>query len=262
MRIIDFHTHIFPEAIAQKATDNVGNYYGIAMEGNGRAEQLYGCLKNGPVTDAVVFSSATKAEQVPHINDFIAENVKKYPRFIGFGTLHKDFEDAENEIKRIMALGLRGIKLHPDFQEFSIDDPKMYEIYALLEGKLPVLFHVGDRNTDYSKPKKISKLLEDFPKLVVIAAHMGGYSEWENAKEELYGKDVYVDTSSCFDVGVSQEMMRELVHAHRTDRVLFASDYPHVLPQTDYQKLCACGFSEDVLTKLLWENGADLLNLT
>ena len=38
--VIDFHCHVFPEAVAAKATNNVGSYYGINMQGKGLADEL------------------------------------------------------------------------------------------------------------------------------------------------------------------------------------------------------------------------------
>ncbi len=258
--VLDFHTHIFPDAVAQKATDNVGNYYTIQMEGNGTAKDLLQDLQHGDVTHALVFSSATKAHQVENINQFIAENVKKNPQLIGFGTLHQDYEPVEKEVKRIIELGLKGIKLHPDFQHFAIDDPAMFRIYEQIEGKLPLLIHVGDTKTQYSKPAQLAKVMELFPKLTVIAAHMGGYSEWELAEESLYGKNVYFDTSSSF-IGMTTDRMRELIYEHGVDKILFGSDYPHRYPSTDYRMMLECGLKDEEYEKIFWKNGAKLLNL-
>ena len=155
---------------------------------------------------------------------------------------------------------MKGIKLHPDFQHFAIDDPAMFRIYEQIEGKLPLLIHVGDTKTQYSKPAQLAKVLELFPKLTVIAAHMGGYSEWELAEESLYGKIVYFDTSSSF-IGMTTDRMRELIYEHGVDKILFGSDYPHRYPSTDYRMMLECGLKDEEYEKIFWKNGAKLLNL-
>ena len=258
--VIDFHTHIFPSPVARKATDNVGNYYSINMEGCGTDADLLGNLHKGPVTNALVSSSATTAKQVENVNTFIAEQVKKHNEFFGFGTLHPDYENVEKEIERIIELGLSGIKLHPDFQGFYADDDRMMEIYEMLEGKLPVLIHTGDKKTEFSKPQRIARIIDTFPKLTVIAAHMGGYSEWNLATEYLYGKNVYIDTSSALFAMDTKEM-RERIYAHGVDRVVFGSDYPHRYPGTDYNIMLDCKLKDDEYQKIFCDNAKKILNL-
>lgn len=103
---------------------------------------------------AVVQSVATVPEQVHNINSFIAEQVRLHPdKFIGFGALHPDFPDISGETERIISLGLKGIKLHSDFQKFNIDDLKAFPIYEAAEGRLPILFHCGDDRYDFSHPR-------------------------------------------------------------------------------------------------------------
>jgi predicted TIM-barrel fold metal-dependent hydrolase len=120
--IIDAHAHIFPEKIAQKATDNIGSFYDLYMNFDGTADML---IKQGDecgVSKYVVQSVATVPHQVKRINDFIVKSVEKYPdKLIGFGSLHPDMKGMEEEIDRLISLGLHGIKLHPDFQKFAIN---------------------------------------------------------------------------------------------------------------------------------------------
>ena len=177
--IIDAHTHIYPEKIAQKASDTIGNFYDIPMYGDGSVE---GLLKSGGeigISKYLVCSAATVAAQVASINDFIKREADAHAEFVPFGTMHPDFEDIESETKRMLDMGFKGIKLHPDFQKFDIDSKGAYKIYECAEGKLPVLFHMGDDRYDYSRPEKLARVLRDFPKLKVLAAHFGGYRCWE-----------------------------------------------------------------------------------
>ena len=195
--IIDFHAHIYPEKIAEKATKSISSFYeNTPMAWNGRCQELIESGKKIGVVKYIVHSTATKAEQVESINNFIIGECQKYPEFVGFGTMHPDYENFEQELERIHNAGLKGIKLHPDFQRFECDTPKMDDVYTkMAQLKMPVLFHAGDARYDFSGPKRILHVLEKHPDLIIIAAHFGGYTEWENSIKYLVGKNVYFDTS-------------------------------------------------------------------
>ncbi len=161
-RIIDSHCHIFPEKIAAKATSAIGDFYGIPMDEVGSAARLLSEMDRAGVDLALVCSTATKPEQVSSINRFIHDAADAAGgRFYGFGTLHQDMTDEEigDELDRIEALGLHGIKLHSDFQKFCIDDGRMIPVYRELARRgLPVLFHMGDERTAYSASRRIQRV--------------------------------------------------------------------------------------------------------
>lgn len=259
-RIIDFHNHIFPDNIAEKAVANIGNYYGIAMWGRGTVDAL---LESGSRINAeriVVHSSATHAGQVKAINDYIAGVIGSHTNLIGFGTLHSGLEDIESEVQRLISLGLRGIKLHPEFQQFSIDDESMLPIYAAVEGKLPILFHMGDANKDSSSPLRLARILDRFPKLTVIAAHLGGYQMWDDSLKYLVGRDLYMDTSSSLaylDGSKAVELMRR----HGIQKILFGTDFPMWGHQEELNRFLALKLTEDERKAILYDNAVKLLGL-
>ena len=156
-RVIDFHAHVFPEEIAQKAVNHIGTYYTIRMQGKGILPDLVQSADKSCIDYIVIHSTATKASQVKAINDWVAGHSSE--RLIGFGTLHPNMTDAEEEFERIISLGLNGIKLHPDFQGYKADDPRMDKIYSLIENRLPVLIHCGDEKMA-TLPQKDSKCIE------------------------------------------------------------------------------------------------------
>lgn len=226
--ICNAHAHIYPAKIAQKAVTNVGSFYGIDMDiPVGTSEMLLADSEPFGVTNMLVCSAATDPSQVESINSFIIDECQKHDKFIGFGTLHAGYEgDFTKELDRLIQNGIRGIKLHTDFQKFNIDDRGAYKMYEAIEGRVPILFHMGDPRYDFSAPKRLAKLLKDFPKLQVIAAHLGGYTAWEEARNELYGNDrVYYDCSSSLFV-LSPEKATELIREIGTDRVFFGTDFP------------------------------------
>ena len=117
----------------------------------------------------LVCSTATKPEQVEMINNFVAEKCRVHPEFFGFGTMHPGYGNMETEIERVKGLGLHGIKLHPDFQEFNIDDPAALPMYeAIAAAGLPILFHTGDKFRPYSAPHRLAAIARQFPKLTAL----------------------------------------------------------------------------------------------
>ena len=147
MHFIDFHTHIYPDAIASKAADNVRQFYdGLGNPViDGKAQTLLERGTAAGVQEFVVLPVAVQAARTRHINDFILDQVAKEPRFYGYGTIHAAMEDLTGEVQYIMDHGLRGIKMHPDYQLFAIDDPRLFPVYEMAGEKLPFIFHMGDR---------------------------------------------------------------------------------------------------------------------
>ncbi|MBE7030357.1 MAG: amidohydrolase [Ruminococcaceae bacterium] len=254
--IIDTHTHIFPDKIAEKATAFVGDYYHYPTHGNGTIADLLTSASSAGVEKLLVFSSATKAEQVESVNTFIAENISD--TIAGFGSMHPDYTEFEKEIERMLSMGLKGIKLHPDFQHFDIDDPRMYPIYEAAQGKLTFIFHVGDKNYDYSSPRRLAKVMKDFPNLTVIGAHLGGHSRWDEALDCLIGRNLYIDTSSVHQQ-LDNASIVNIIRKHDINRVLFATDYPLMRHDVALEKFFALGLSSGENEKILYENAQKLL---
>lgn len=228
MKIIDAHAHIYPEKIAAKATDTIGVFYDIKMEmPAGTPQRLIEDGKKAGISGYVVHSVATTAKQVRSINDFIKREVDAHPEFIGFITLHQDLSDEEiiAEIDFALANNLKGIKLHPDFQKFNIDDPVAERFYRAAEGRLPILFHVGDDRYEFSKPHRLAKMAKKYPRLNFIAAHFGGYRCWDDAPVYQGLDNVYFDTCSSLPF-ISVEKARELIDMFGAERFFFATDFP------------------------------------
>ena len=224
--IIDAHAHIFPDKIASRAADGISSFYDIPVRFDGSVGQLLEINRKAGVDRAIVQSVATVPEQVSNINNFISEQVRLHPeQLIGFGALHPDFPDIAGETERIISLGLRGIKLHSDFQRFNIDDPKAFPIYEAAEGRLPILFHCGDARYDYSSPKRLYSVMKRFPKLTIIGAHLAGWTKWDEAAELFSGGVIYADLSSSL-YALAPEHAAELIRKIGAKRVMFGTDYP------------------------------------
>ncbi len=257
-KVIDIHTHIWPEKLALRAVEHVGTYYSYDMHGIGTLEDLKKSAEDAGVEKFVIHSSALKASQVEDVNNAAAENITE--NILGFGTLHPEYDDFEKEIKRIKALGLKGIKLHPDFQFFNIDDERMYPAYEIIRAeKLPVLFHMGDVNYDYSSASRLLKILRDFPGITVIGAHLAGHMKWDEAEELLYGKeDIYMDTSST-SRKLPPEEIKRIIRKHDTQKILFGTDYPIERHSEALENFFKLGLTDEETENILYNNAHRLL---
>ena len=261
--IIDAHAHIFPSKIAEKAVAGIGSFYDeLTMEMDGTIDTLIKNGKKNGIEKFVVHSVATTPSQVQSINDFIAESVKEHPNeLIGFATLHPDYPNLEDEIARAVNMGLKGIKLHPDFQRFNLDCDKAMELFRLIEGRLAVLIHTGDYRYEFSKPRRLARVMDKFPCLKVIGAHFGGWSEWADAESCLAGREnLWVDTSSSL-YALEPERAGELIHSFGADKVLFGTDFPMWEASEELKRFNRIPLSEEEREMILHENTEKLLGL-
>ena len=261
-KIIDFHTHAFPDKIAAKATENLHSHYKMKPVSEGYYTDLLECAARVNVSNIVVHATATKATQVENVNNYIASLKDEYnDLLIGFGTIHADYEDYKTELKRVVALGLRGIKLHCDFQGFDIDTPKMMPIYEeIVRLGLPILFHLGDRKLRHARPKRLARVLDEFPEMTAIGAHFGGVFMWDEAIEYLVGKDLYFDTSSAlFELEIDKAIY--IIKNHGEDKMLFGTDFPLADYDTELERFFKLPLNEVQRKKILAENAIRLLRL-
>lgn len=256
--IIDAHAHIFPDKIAPRAADGISSFYDMRVRFDGSVGQLLEINRRAGIDRAIVQSVATVPEQVHNINTFIAEQVKLHPEFIGFGTLHPDFTDIAGETERIISLGLRGIKLHSDFQKFNIDDPKAFPIYEAAEGRLPILFHCGDDRYDYSSPKRLYNVMKRFPNLTIIGAHLAGWTKWDEAAELFTGGVIYADLSSSL-YALTPEHAAELIRKIGTKRVMFGTDYPMWGADEELERFYMLPLTAEEQQDILYRNALRLL---
>ena len=259
-KIVDFHAHAFHDKIAEKAAKNLNEYYGIPLAGNGRFQILLESMEENHIDTLVVHATATKPEQVPVINDYMAGLLA--PQIVGFGTLHPDYPQWQEELNRFSDLGLRGVKFHPIFQGFKVDDASLYPIYEQLEGRLPVLMHMGDTNVDNATPERLLHVMKDFPKLTVVAAHLGSYHDCWHAQKCLGDlENLYVDTSSAIRFLEPDEATR-VIRAYGTGRVLFGTDYPLSLHKAELEIFDKLALTEEESEQILWKNAYGLLGLS
>ena len=263
--IIDFHAHIYPDKIAAKATESVGNFYNIPMSGScGSVGKLLEYGRLGGTTRYVVHSVATSVAQVRAINEFIAGQCRLHPEMLGFGAYHPDMtpEQAQENLDHIVSLGLRGVKVHPDFQRFRIDDRRQYPFYEMLSARgIPILFHTGDYRYDFSGPRRLAALVRDFPRLTAIGAHFAGWSEWD-AVPDCIGpsENLWVDCSSSLAFLEPDAAVR-LVRHFGADRVLYGTDFPMWRADEELARFNRLDLTEEERQLIFCGNAKRLLGL-
>ncbi len=257
-KIVDFHAHAFDEKIAAKATENLYTYYGIKPATDGRLFHLIESAKANHIDKLVVCATATKPKQVQMINDYVSSLISEL--IVGFGTLHCEFDGIDEELDRMEALGLVGIKFHPIFQGFKIDDDKAMQMYEKIGSRFPILIHMGDKNVSDTSPERLWNVMRELPQVTFVAAHMGGYSEWEDAKRFLVGKNVYFDTSSSIRF-MKPEETADIIRAHGVDKVLFGTDYPLSNHVFEFECMKKLNLTDDEYEKIFWQNAYKILNL-
>lgn len=262
-KIIDTHCHIYPEKIASKAVAGTDTFYGTVAKCDGTAKSLLQINSEIGIDHTLVQSVATTPRQVNSINNFIAETVAASGgRFTGLGTLHPDSADQRADVRRLVGLGLRGVKLHPDIQQFKIDDYRCLKIYELCEEfGLPILMHTGDKRYDYSNTNRLIPILETYTELTIIGAHMGGWSLWDEASKELTGiPNLYVDCSSTM-YWVPLDKTAEIIRRYGADRVLFGTDFPMWDPRDEVRMFFELGLTDEEMKLILSENAKQLYHL-
>ena len=265
-QIIDFHTHIFPDAIAEKSIASLEEKAGIKAATDGTLQGLLESMELSGVDLSVILPVVTKPSQFDRINSFAAEvNAKYGDRVLSFGGIHPDCEEYKNKLDAIKVMGLKGIKIHPDYQGVMIDDVRYMNIIEYADSLgLIILTHagidIGLPETVHCPPDRMRKVLDAVKPKKMVLAHTGGWKQWDAVYEYLAGEDVYLDTSFTFDY-ISREQFLKILDKHAPDKVLFATDSPWSCAAKGIQAIRTLPVSEEVKKAILWENAARLLEL-
>lgn len=261
--VIDFHIHAFNPKIAERAIQTLEKCSGIEPFTRGLIEQTVGRMDEWGIDRSVMLPIATKPSQQTVINDWAAQ--QDGGRIISFGSVHPDADDAFDELWRIKSLGLHGVKLHPDYQGFMINDPRLDGLLDEIEKTgLPVVFHAGfdvvSPDLIHCPPRLALEMIKRHRGLKVVLAHLGGNDMWDEVYDVLAGIDgeVYFDTAftgwKCPD-----EIMTKIINKHGAERILFGSDLPWDSPAVIKQKILGLKISDDAKEKILGQNALRLL---
>jgi predicted TIM-barrel fold metal-dependent hydrolase len=267
-KVFDVHTHTYPEALAERATANLGHFYEFVCAGKGTYSHLESQAKENNVGGYLLFSVATNAHQVEKVNNSISElvNLSRSHGFktIGYAGMHQDYPDFETEVLRCRSLGLRGVKIHPDIQGVDINDRKLLPLYDLLSQLgMGLYLHMGDNRPQYrfSTAEKLIDVLEQFPDLTVFAAHLGGYRDWDHSVPLLKGrKNVYYDTSSAISF-MPLKKAEKIIGQLGAENVMFGTDYPVANTKQELERFMRIRMSDRKREDILWNNAMRIFGL-
>ena len=261
MAIIDVHTHAFADALAPSAIPALEAQSGLFARYDGTIRGLIAEMDSADIDVSVVQPVATKPSQVAPINDWIAS--VQSDRIVGFGAMHPDLEDPAEEMARMRGLGIRGLKMHPEHQAFDPHDQRLSAIYAAaIEQRMIVFFHAGAdvmHPTIHGTPKSFAAVLDAWPGLTVVLAHLGGYQQWQGVAEYIVGRDVWLDTAYTPGHLPDHEFVG-LVRAHGPERVLFGTDGPWTDPAVEMAHIRGLHLSAAEIEGILGVNAKRLLD--
>lgn len=259
MKIIDFHTHVYPDRLADKATRATCDFYGLDTNQTGTVDMLLQKGGAAGVTHYVLLPVAVHPHGVRNVNEFIAGQIVQHPEFYGFGTVHPDMDDMNGELEYIRASGLIGVKLHPDMQGINTDDERLFSLYEWLqEANMPLFVHCGDERRDFSHPRHLRRVIDRFDRLTVIAAHLGGWSKWDEAVEYLKDTNCYLDISSCM-MFLPPRRVVDYVRAYGAHRVLFGTDFPIWDAASEVKNLMALPLTDEEKEQIFFRNAQGIL---
>lgn len=261
--VIDFHTHAFPDALAPRAVKSLSENSALEPFADGTIEGLKKSMQENGVDLSVVLGIATNTRQQRAVNDFLIEQ-NKDEKIIAFGSVHPDSPDVLEELERIKAAGIKGVKFHPEYQGFYADDEKMKPIYKKIsELSLITVFHAG---YDYAyappyhaMPENLLNALKWFSS-PVVAAHWGGQNASDGVLDMLCSLPIYFDISFGYAT-IPKPVAVKIIEKHGTDKLLFGSDSPWHPPKYEIAMVEMLGLSENEKNQIYSENAKKLLNI-
>jgi predicted TIM-barrel fold metal-dependent hydrolase len=257
--IVDVHCHAWPDRIASLALS--GRTPQLERRGDGTIGGLRRAMAAAGADQAVVLGIADEARHVDGVNRFVARC--KGDGFFGFGTVHPDIS-VEQNMASLRANGVRGVKLHTLFQGFTLNDPRMYELYEAFGSEIAVIAHVGsggDRAAnERGTPAMIRDIVKTFPSLRLVCCHFGGYHQLDDAEALLLGLNVYLETSWPPTLAeIAPSRVKEIISKHGSDRIVFGSDWPMADPGAEIAAIKALGLRDDTVEDILGRNFIRLL---
>ena len=264
--VIDFHTHAFPDELAKKAVPGMFsqvNYYVSEIYSDGTLGGLLSNMDKWGVDISVVQPVVTRQSQTEAANLW-AQSIMSQ-RIISFGSISPDTDDYKRDIDFVVSLGLKGLKFHPEYQNFTVDDLRLLRIYdyAISRG-LMLLFHAGldpSFPAPYkSSPRQFAAVADAMGGGVIIAAHLGGHGQWYEVANYFEGRNIYIDTSMGSDY-YTQEQFLSIANRLGADRLLFASDSPWGSAEREIRAIKSLPLDEKSKELILSDNAWRLLGL-
>jgi len=257
--IIDVHTHAWPDKVAERAKEHLETAFDTRLVAVPTVGNLLRSMDRNGIDVSFIASVASRPEQVASINSWLFS--VKNDRLRCFAAMHPFYEKREEELKRVRE-NAAGIKLQPEFQEFYVDDEKVFPLYERLqEYRLPVLFHCGEELSGTrvvrASPERMLRVHQRFPDLTIIAAHLGGFRMWDDVARHLAGAGMYMDTAFVFG-HLQKDKLKEMLAAHSPEKILFGTDFPLADQKKDREYLEALDIDDESKIKIFHKNAEQL----
>lgn len=259
--IIDFHTHAFPDPVAAAAVPALAEAGQVTPCLDGRIDSLLTAMDQVGVEKSVLCSIATRPGQFESILNW--SKAIRSERIIPFPSFHPESPEALVQIQTIGAEGFRGIKMHPYYQNFEIDEERLFPFYEAISAAGLVLvmhtgFDIGFPRTRIAGPNRIARVLDRFPELKFVATHLGAWEMWDEVKELLTGRRVYMDISFSLQY-LEREAARQLILEHPADRILFGSDSPWACQEEVVRLVKSLDLGAELEERIFRGNALELL---
>ncbi len=262
MGIIDFHTHAFPDTLAEKAIGLLEREGGVPAKLDGRVSSLLSSMDRCGIEKSIVCSIATKPSQFDSIlkwSETIATD-----RIIPFPSIHPDDPQAIEKVEIIKKKGFKGIKMHPYYQGFDINEKKMFPIYQkIADENLILVLHTGFdfafERIRKADPEKIMEIKSAIPSFKLVTTHLGAWEDWDEVKRLLVGKDIYMEISYSLEF-LDRDRAKDIIMNHPEEYVLFGTDSPWTDQRETLELFQSLGLPSSLEMKILRENAITLLS--
>ncbi|PKB63929.1 MAG: hypothetical protein BZY80_04570 [SAR202 cluster bacterium Io17-Chloro-G2] len=264
---IDVHTHVWPEKIAELTREAMARDTGFQAVSGNTVDALKSHMGESGVDKSVVLGIVDRPDQVSRANDWLISIQDEM--LVPFGAIHPGLENKADEVRRLRQAGIKGIKLHPVMNRFYPDDPQMFPVYEELGGDMVLEIHTGRLPTSkpgdpvYAAPERVMNVVRRFPRLKVIALHLGGFYMLDEAERDLLGREnVFIDTTWPPSLKeVAGETLAAIIDKHGSHRVCFGTDYPLASQSADSEYIQRLGISDGDAEGILGENARQFIGL-
>lgn len=260
--IIDFHTHAFPDGLAERAITSLEAHSEARAFHNGTVSSLLKSMDNAGILTSVICSIATKPEQWNPIISWSREI--RSQRIIPLPSIHPDDKEYKERLKIIKSDGFKGIKLHPYYQGFDLDDERVYPIYeAVLEMNLLLVMHTGYDiafpGIVKADPVRILKVFERFPDIKMITTHLGSWKHWDKVESLLLGRNINMEMSFSLEFA-DNPSVKNILSTHPKEYLLFGTDSPWTDQKATLERFYSLGLDEETNRMILRDNAQMLLD--
>ncbi len=263
---VDVHTHIVPDRLADRVLQAMEQMFPWKAPYKNTVAAIKAHMREAGTDKSIVLGMAQEARHVRPANDWLISIADD--QLVPFGAMHPDYPDKVGEIQRLRAAGIKGIKLHPMINRFYIDDPALFPMYEEIGDTMVILTHAGKLHADreetlYAAPQRILNVVQRFPKLRVIAAHLGGFYLLDEAERTLVGHPrIYIDTTWPPSIGeVGTEVLTTIIRKHGADKVVFGTDFCLVSQKDDAAVIDRLPISTSDKERILGENAREFIGL-